>query len=320
MDHSKENAKIALLLSRISELYDVQLQYLKRQGAPEKELKDSLIHKQVYANAAANVKQWPFKIDKTLKPAKIQGVGKGIITDIFQYLDTGAIIRLQNLESEYGPMLIARKELIGRDIGPKKAFDLVSQGYYRIQDVPEEKLTKAAKIGIAHRADAEKRIPRKEIEKIEMEINLPCLWEIAGSYRRGEATSGDIDIIMGGCKMDQVLKSLDWLLGDVISSGEKVTQAYTKQGYRIDLKIVPKDVYPFALLHFTGSSGFNVTLRKIANKLGLKLSEYGLFDKQDKNRELPGVRVRNEKEIFYALGLKYMAPIDRVFNAVLEEF
>ena len=314
-----QNTKIAELLRRISNLYAVEFQMVSRQSGSAKTLEDLNRRKTSYFQAAQNVAEWPRKITPDLKIRVIPGVGKSTVEDIKQYLKTGEIIRLQELESEFGDVQNAMKvftEIGG--VGPKKAFDLVGSGYYTISDIPEAQQTTAMKLSIKHLASGVGRIPRKFIRNIQKTINLDCQWDITGSYRRGEPTSGDIDILIAGCTMETALKSLNWLIRDVIASGEKVTNGYTQEGYRVDIKIVPEESYWFALLHYTGSGSFNLKLRKHAKTLGLKLNEYGLYAKADKTHKFPSVWVPAEEFIFSALSLDYVAPVDRGSQAVLK--
>ena len=64
-------------------------------------------------------------------------------------------------------------------------------------------MTKGQKIGLKHFDDFELRIPRKEIEDVEKllagkikDLDPDYNVVICGSYRRGLATSGDIDVLL----------------------------------------------------------------------------------------------------------------------------
>jgi DNA polymerase (family X) len=60
--------------------------------------------------------------------------------------------------------------------------------------------------------------------------------------------------------------------------------------------------YPFALHHFTGSKEHHIALRSLANDLGFKINEYGLF-----KNEKP-TACRDETEFYAHLGLDYIPP------------
>jgi DNA polymerase (family 10) len=62
------------------------------------------------------------------------------------------------------------------------------------------------------------------------------------------------------------------------------------------------DRYPYLLHHSTGSAEHNIAMRSHAQKLGIKVSEHGLF-KGDKL-----IRCKDEAQIFAALGMSYIPP------------
>jgi len=65
---------------------------------------------------------------------------------------------------------------------------------------------------------------------------------------------------------------------------------------------VPEESYGAALYYFTGSRAHNIAVRRIAQKRGLKLNEYGIF--RGKQRIAGG----GEQEMFKALGLPFIPP------------
>jgi len=75
-----------------------------------------------------------------------------------------------------------------------------------------------------------------------------------------------------------------------------------KDGFDMDIRVVPKRSFGSALQYFTGSKEHNIILRKIAIEKGLKLSEYGLF----KGAKL--VAAETEEEIYKKLGLSWIPP------------
>jgi DNA polymerase (family 10) len=86
-----------------------------------------------------------------------------------------------------------------------------------------------------------------------------------------------------------------------------------KSGINADLRIVTDKQFPYALHHFTGSAEHNIAMRGRANKMGMKMSEYGLFRGEDKL-----IPCKDEGGIFAVLGLAYIPPELREDNGEIE--
>ena len=70
------------------------------------------------------------------------------------------------------------------------------------------------------------------------------------------------------------------------------------------MRVVDDKIFGAALLYFTGSQQHNIILRKLAIERGLKLSEYGLFNR--KNDKL--IAGKTEEEVYQKLELDYIEP------------
>jgi len=71
-----------------------------------------------------------------------------------------------------------------------------------------------------------------------------------------------------------------------------------RDGFDVDLRVVPEESYGAALQYFTGSKEHNISLRRIAQEKGLKLNEYGVFRG---NKRIAG---KTEEEVYEALDKK----------------
>ena len=143
--------------------------------------------------------------------------------------------------------------------------------------------------------------------------------EVAGSFRRGSETVGDLDYIVGSSKPKPIM---DWFVSrpnvtEVSAHGETKSSVRFEGGLQADIRVVPDDRYVFALHHFTGSKDHNVKMRQRALAQGLSLSEWGIFKKSDdpgddgaKAYERPLARsdVKEEKDLFGVLGLAFIPP------------
>ncbi|HEY6293046.1 MAG TPA: DNA polymerase/3'-5' exonuclease PolX [Terriglobia bacterium] len=126
----------------------------------------------------------------------------------------------------------------------------------------------------------------------------------AGSLRRGRETVGDLDLLVTGQGLekigDHLLKFPE--MADVLVKGDDKVSFKLTSGMQVDVRILPPESYGAALQYFTGSKEHNVILRDRAKRMGLKLSEYGLF------RGERAVAGRTEEEIYQGLGLPWIPP------------
>ena len=84
---------------------------------------------------------------------------------------------------------------------------------------------------------------------------------------------------------------------------------------RLDIKVYPVSMFPFALLYFTGSDHFNRSMRFYAKRCGWTLSDHGLQPATraagDKVWVGSTVVCRSERDVFDAMGLTFLPPHQR---------
>ena len=114
--------------------------------------------------------------------------------------------------------------------------------------------------------------------------------ELAGSYRRGRDTVGDLDILVVAGESAEVMDRFGGFPGvaDVLGRGDTKMSVRLSSGLQVDLRVVPRESFGAALQYFTGSKDHNVVLRGLAKQRGLKINEYGVF------------RVEGERETYIA--------------------
>ena len=91
---------------------------------------------------------------------------------------------------------------------------------------------------------------------------------------------------------------------------------------RIDIMYTKPSEYPFAILYFTGSGGFNSMMRGVALTKGYSMNEYTLTDKKTKKpldkkiikSKIGKESFETERDIFKFLDMKYLKPEDRNHN------
>lgn len=130
--------------------------------------------------------------------------------------------------------------------------------------------------------------------------------EVAGSLRRSMETVKDIDLVAGAAAGHRaaIMEHFTRFPGlrSITNRGETKSTIILQNGQSADLRIVSDDQYPSLLHHSTGSKEHNVALRQHARKMGMKVSEYGLYHGE---KALP---CRNEAELFGHLGLAFIPP------------
>ena len=106
---------------------------------------------------------------------------------------------------------------------------------------------------------------------------------------------------------------LPWVL-EVAAQGDTKATVVTKQGLRLDLRVVPPEDFGSLLQHFTGSKDHNVALREEAQRRGFSVSEYGVTVVETGEVH----RFRAEEELYRFLGYEWIPPELRENGGELE--
>ena len=268
--------------------------------------------------------------------AGVTGIGEKIEEKIKEILATGSLASAERVKAEYS--IDAVDELLTvHGIGPVKARELVAAGIKSVAALSaavaaDPSLVNATqKMGLKYHATATLRIPREEMGVHEdvLQAFMPkgLDGEIVGSYRRGAADSGDVDMLVTptgsgegqGNKLFvafvKALKESDYILDELVS-GDKKWMGYVRVGprgkaRRLDLLLTAPSEYAYAILYFTGSDKFNVAFRKYAGDKGYTLNEHTMVPLKGSSAPMPP-GMKSEKDIFAFLGLRYVPPEERV--------
>ena len=294
------------------------------------EMQDVAFKPQAYEKAALGLETLTDDVSEIYKNQgikglkEISGVGQNIAEKIIEYLKTGKVKEHQALRKKMPVDLEGLTSVEG--IGPKMVRDLYK--HLKIKNLKDlEKSAKAGKIrklphfglkteqnileGIAFLKRSRGRFLLGEILPTVYEIiaqlkNLKEVKEVseAGSVRRRKETIGDVDILITSSNPKKVIDYFISMPGVIKIWGNGPTKASIrlKEGFDVDLRVLPDRQYGSALQYFTGSKEHNIVLRKIAIDKGLKLNEYGLF------RGLKMIAGKNEKEVYSALKMAYIEP------------
>lgn len=131
----------------------------------------------------------------------------------------------------------------------------------------------------------------------------------AGSSRRSKETVHDLDFLVSTKEAALVCEDFTTLpqVASVIACGDTKASVRLKNGLQCDLRAVSDAQFPFALQYFTGSKEHNVAIRSLALKQGWSLNEYG-FTPTNAQKPTAIPEIREEHEIYRALGLAYIPP------------
>jgi len=255
---------------------------------------------------------------------KIPGVGESIALKIEEYLKTGKIKYYEEFKKK---MPIDLEELIQVEgMGPKKAKVLYEKlGVKNLKDLEKaarehkiaplfgfgEKTEKNILEGIEFLKRSKGRfllgeiLPKvKEIYEKLKKLKEVERVDVVGSIRRMKETIGDVDFLVISKNPGPIMDFFVSLPGVVKVWGKGTTKSSVrlKEGFDMDIRVLPKRSFGAALQYFTGSKEHNIALRKIAIEKGLKLSEYGLF------RGPKMIAGESEEEIYQKLGLEWVPP------------
>ena len=254
----------------------------------------------------------------------IPGIGESIAEKIEEYLKKGKIKYYQGLKKKT-PLNIEELTAV-EGMGPKKVKILYQKlGIRNLKDL--EKAARAHKIaplfgfgekteknileGIAFLKRSKGRFLLGDILPVAREVyeklkNLKEVEEIspAGSVRRMKETIGDVDFLVVSQKPQKVMAFFTSLPEVIKIWGKGTTKASVKmrEGFNMDIRVIPRKSYGSALQYFTGSKEHNIATRRIAMDKGLKLSEYGLF------RGPKMIAGETEKGIYKVLGMEWIPP------------
>ncbi|PQO38577.1 DNA polymerase/3'-5' exonuclease PolX [Blastopirellula marina] len=297
-----------------------------------------------YRNAARTIEGLSQQIsdileDESQKLTDLDGIGKDLAEKCQVLVETGELPQLDELQKKIPQSVLAMLRIPG--LGPKKAaviynelkiatLDELKQACLdeRIRELKGfgAKTEQTILNGIDLAATAEERTYWATADKLVQRLRQHLSeakgieqLEIAGSYRRGKETVGDIDILVTAKSPKAAMDRLGEFseLSEVIARGDTKMSIRLENNMQVDLRVVPAKSYGAALQYFTGSKEHNVKIRGIAKQHGLKINEYGVFRIEDDGSETY-VAGKTEEEVYKALGLPCFPPELRENRDVLK--
>ncbi|MEX1177590.1 MAG: helix-hairpin-helix domain-containing protein [Nitriliruptor sp.] len=289
---ARTNDEVARLLNELAVLTEID------EGSPQ------AFRVRAYQNAARAVAGLPRDVAEmsVAELAEVRGLGKSTAQKIREYVDDGAITKLEKLRAKHP---VGKRDLLKvPGLGPKGVELLASEldvtdldglraalDDGRIAELPGmgEKTAENLRQAIERSglSSKEQRVPLVDALPIAERIvarlrEVPGVVDAAhaGSARRYRDDVGDLDILIASEDPGPVTEAFVGLpdVARTVGSGETKTSIATHDGLQVDLRIVPPASFGAALVYFTGSKAHNIRLRQRALKRGWTLNEYALAE------------------------------------------
>ncbi len=308
------NADIAAIFEEIANLLEIQ-------GANPFRIR-------AYHNAARTIGELSREASQLIAAGedltRLPGIGEDLAAKIGEIVSSGHCSQLDRLQKELPPAVTELLKIPG--LGPKRVKALyhdlevqtVEQLYRaardgRIRALPgfgpktEQNILQAAQAHAEQTRRFKLAVAAQYAEALRAFLAaLPGTTQvtIAGSFRRMRETVGDLDILVETKSPDLVMQRFTAYdeVADVLASGPARSSVVLKCGLQVDLRIIAKESYGAALQYFTGSKAHNIAIRRMAQKLGLKINEYGVY------RGKARIAGESEESMYRAVGLAYIPP------------
>jgi len=275
-----------------------------------------------YERVAETIRSLTERLDdlRTREPLeRLPGIGKSSAQKIGELLDTGGLKYHADLLGQFPPTLLDMLAI--PEVGPRTVGRLYSEmGIASVealeQAAREGRLRDVKGFGAKTEQNILQAIQRLRArsDRMPLAVAHPLATAIiedlraaapveqitpAGSLRRMKETIGDIDILVTSSRPEAVMQAFASLpqVAEVLARGPTKTSILTDAGIQVDLRALEPDDFGAALQYCTGSKAHNIKLRELAQKRGLKLSEYGIF------------RVKGDKRIGCATEEEMYAPL-----------
>ena len=322
-----------MINQELSELFSLIADYLEMND------ESNFFRIRAFRKASEVVSKYPQDLAKLNyeQLVKLNGIGNSLAKDIIEYRDTGKIKFYEELKAS-SPIKIEELNKI-QGLGPKKIKKL----YYelgvkdptdlknvaekgliskleRFGEKSEQNILQSLQFNILNkertRLDVALKIAQNYIKYLKQNDKNIIKIKYAGSLRRKEETVGDIDILVSSKEpkttSDIFIKYP--MVEKILGSGETKSSVWLNSKIQVDLRVIPLESFGTTLQYFTGNVDHNVLLRKVAIKRKLKLSEYGLFNRQNINI----AKNKLEKWVYKYLLKTYIPPVIRTDNNEIE--
>ena len=311
-----ENAEVARLFRDVADLLELQ-------GANPFRIR-------AYQGAARTVEELPGPVEELVHHggrkslSELPGIGDDLAGKIVEIVDTGGLRALHKLEHEVPKGLPALMRV--RGLGPKRARSLYEAlGIHTLKQL--DHACRAGEVrrlrgfgakteaNLLHELEIHGAAEHRILRSVAAQYGEALLdylravdgvkrAEIAGSYRRCRDTVGDLDILVTCRRGTPVVRRfVDYPeVEEVLATGPTRASTRLRCGLQVDLRVLAEACYGAGLYYFTGSKAHNIAVRRLAQRRGLRINEYGVW------RGGKRVAGRTEAEVLGSVGLPWIPP------------
>ncbi|KAK9449383.1 uncharacterized protein V1518DRAFT_437732 [Limtongia smithiae] len=322
-----------------------------------RELEGNEVSVRAYSSAIAAIRSYPYKITTADEIQRLPGCGAKVHKLVAEYLNTGTIAsELHKYDSREVQAIQEMYDVWG--VGGRVASDFYhTKGWRSVSDLKEkgwDTLTSHQKAGVTYYDDFKTPLQHIEVTRIRdvidahaVRIASDAISTVCGSYRRGLATHGDVDIVISSptaCNtatghhsfLLSLLKSLkqDNHVTEVltVSHGSKerklrgsnmqidfalviwknkTSDPEAKVNYsRVDIICCQWNNIGPAIVGWTGGTTFERDLRLRCKDLGLKFTNGGIVDRKTNkliDTSAPTLELA-ERRVFELAQVPYIEP------------
>lgn len=257
---------------------------------------------------------------------KVHGIGPGTVQRVKQMLRRHSCDDLDALRRKVGPGLREMVKIKGigpttvRNIHNRLGIETIDQLEYAAKSGAIEAIPRMG-TGMAHKILAGIEAYRKRRGKVALieatrvgrriiaalsELPQVQRIELAGSVRRGKAAIGDLDVLVASLDPAPISIRFQQLadVEDIVVRGDTRCSVRLHNQQQADLRVLPPENFGAGLHYFTGSKLHNVELRKRAGRMGLKVSDKGVFTRDEQLID----PCRDEADVFRHLELPWIPP------------
>lgn len=289
---------------------------------------DNPFRVRAYRNAARVVRGLGREVQEMLNTGRdlkeLPGIGEDLAAQIEEILRTGKSKRLERLGKTIPRTL---SELLTLpSLGPKRVGRLYQELGIRTPQQLEQAV-RAGKLKSLHgfgekteqrilEALLERRVKKpRTLHGVAGRLVAPLVDALrqapgtetvllAGSYRRGRETVGDIDLLACSREPQTLIATFTHHpdVAEILVQGSARATVLLRSGLQVDLRVIAKESLGAALQYFTGSKAHSIELRRRAQSRGLKVNEYGVF------RGRHRIAGETEASVYEALELPFIPP------------